>query len=71
MLSVLASWPDRGCIPPNGGWDWGSWTEYFKIRHKKYFDVAIWNATKLCGLAMGRLSLHNVKVRLEIIEGST
>lgn len=70
-LAALSRWPDRGRTPPNGGWDWGSWTEYFKTRHKKYFDVAIWNGAKLCGLALGRLSLHNVKVRLEIIEGST
>ena len=70
-LAALANWPDRGRTPPNGGWDWGSWTEYFKTRHKKYFDVAIWNGNKLCGLALGRLSLRNVKVRLEIIEGST
>lgn len=33
--------------------------------------MAIWNGNKLCGLALGRLSLRNVKVRLEIIEGST
>lgn len=70
-LSALTGWPDRKRNPPNGGWDWGSWTDYFKTRHKKYFDVAIWNGTKLCGLALGRLSLRNVKVRLEIMEGST
>jgi len=70
-LSALNKWPDRGRKPPNGGWDWANWTHYFKTRHKKYFDVAIWNITKLCGLALGRLSPNNIKVRLEIIEGST
>lgn len=70
-LRAKNQWPDVSREPPNGGWDWDSWTSYFKSRHKKFFDVAIWHGNELCGLVLGRLSRNNVKVRLELIEGSS
>lgn len=69
-IQSYKTWPSSNRIPPAGGWDWGSWVGYFRSHHKKYFDVAIWNGDQLCGLALGRLSKRNVKVRLDIIEGT-
>ncbi len=70
-LMAQKKWPSNDRVPPNGGWDWNIWTQYFKQRHKKYFDVALWYENELCGLALGRLSRKNVNVKLELVEGST
>lgn len=70
-LSAKQKWPDAGRRPPNGGWDWQSWVTHFKSGNKKFFDVAVWHGNTLCGLGLGALSHRNVRVRLEIIEGSS
>jgi len=70
-LLYYKKWPDIGRTPPNGGWDWESWSINYKEKYPKRFDVAIWFGTTLCGLALGKMSEKNIHVRLEVLEGST
>jgi hypothetical protein len=70
-LLKYKDWPKSNRHPPNGGWDWEVWIAYYKAKHDKRFDAAIWYSTTLCGLCLGKLSEKNIHVRLEVLEGST
>ncbi|BFM15608.1 hypothetical protein R50073_17910 [Maricurvus nonylphenolicus] len=70
-LDKYASWPNNNRVPPNGGWDWGSWVSHYRSKHPKRFEAAIWFGSILCGLLLGKMSGKNVHIRLEVLEGST
>lgn len=70
-LSYYKKWPAIDRVPPNGGWDWESWSTYYKEKYPKRFDIAIWFGNTLCGLALGKMSEKNIHVKLEVLEGST
>ncbi|MDV2081238.1 hypothetical protein [Marinobacter xestospongiae] len=57
--------------PPNGGWDWATWSAVYREKYPKRIEIAIWYGGTLCGLALGKMSEKNVHVRLEVLEGST
>ena len=70
-LTAYMNWSVNNRLPPNGGWDWGSWVSHYRSRHHKRFEAAIWFGSTLCGLCLGKTSEKNVHVRLEVLEGST
>jgi hypothetical protein len=49
-LYFLKKWPDSGRLPPNGGWDWESWSVHYKEKYAKRFDIAIWFGNTLCAM---------------------
>ncbi len=69
-LQQNSCWKNTNRIPPNGGWDWETWVSYYRRKHHKRFEAAIWYQSVLCGLCLGKASGKNVHVRLEILEGS-
>jgi hypothetical protein len=55
-----------GRRPPNGGWEWPTWTRCCR-KHSKKIGVAIWQANKLCGLCYAEANNTSAKIRM--IEG--
>ena len=70
-LEKYKLWPNNFRVPPDGGWEWGSWVAHYRRKHPKRFEAAIWFGSILCGLLLGKMSAKNVHVRLEALEGST
>ena len=54
-------------------WDWEielqsrKWTRFTTARRR--FDVAIWSGDRLCGLALGRLSLRKQNLSICLLQG--
>jgi len=51
-------------------WDWSDGYKYFKFRHPKWFELALWHKNKLVSLSLGRPTYSGTGLRLDVIEGS-
>jgi len=56
---------------PNGDWNWGGLKrKNNKKFSKRYFNVALWHNTELCGLSLGHFSRSEKHLWVDFIEGS-
>lgn len=73
-LTALRAWARQwqplfdGSRDP-GEWDWETLASSY-LRRPDAFQVAIWSAEKLCGLALGRPSNSHRELAVHFIEGS-
>lgn len=51
-------------------WDWVEGYSAFRFRYPKRFEMALWEATNLIGLSMGRPTYQGTALRLDIVEAS-
>jgi hypothetical protein len=57
--------------PPNGGWDWLYKYQASEKKYRKYLmGIAIWESSKLCGLALCSRSRGGDNLSIHYIEGS-
>ncbi len=51
-------------------WSWFDDYNHFKFRYPKRFEMAIWQASKLIGMSIGRRTYNGTAMRLDVVEAS-
>jgi hypothetical protein len=65
-LNALQAW--EGANDRLVDWNWAALRSDFRRRYPKRFEVAVWNATSLLALSLGRPTYAGRHMRLDIVE---
>lgn len=75
--TALRNWsetwqPNNLRTPPNGGWNWIVKKQYRDQHYPvaRWFEVAVWHQSELCGLSLGHISRDSSHLVIHYLEGS-